>query len=343
MKRPDGSLRFRVIPAETGMPLRLWVARRTPDIDKQDAVRLIHAGAVYINHLRVRLGSVRVAAGERITIYPEALHIEPLDPKNLNFVHREDDFVVIQKDPGVPVSPTRQCAFGCLSEALIQCLQNEGLKRPYVGVLHRLDQGASGLVLFTIRSGLNKSLHQHFVDHRIERDYRLLCWGHPPQAWSCNAALIEQQNANTLIAGVDQLGAEHGAKEARTDFETLRCEELDAPDSSSPRQSQSQSLSLVHARLHSGRKHQIRVHCAHEGHPIVGDLRYGESLLPPHSPRGDSEPAPSPLRLYLHAQRLAFEHPIRKEALEFTAQSPDWADPQCPVDKLQAIAVIQRP
>src|SRR5690606_24799687 len=161
--------RFRVIPQEQGISLRNLLVRRVRELDRESAGKLIRAGGVYVNKLRIRLPQVLVAAGERVTVYLEALEAQPLDPQLLRFVPRDPEFVILDKPAGVPVSAVRETAVGCLSEALVHALEAEGVVRPYVGVVHRLDRGASGLVLFTIRSVANKSLHKQFVEHSIRR------------------------------------------------------------------------------------------------------------------------------------------------------------------------------
>lgn len=191
----DKPKRFRVVPQEQGTTLRNLVVKRVGGLDRERAATLIRAGGVYVNRLRVRLPQVLVAAGERVSVYLEALDAEPLAPERVVFIHRDDDFVILDKPAGVPVSPIRETAVGCLSEALIHTLEAEGISRPYVGVVHRLDRGASGLVLFTIRGVANKSLHKQFRDHEIRRGYRIRARSEsgqaPPAKFSCDAPLIK--------------------------------------------------------------------------------------------------------------------------------------------------------
>lgn len=298
--------RFRVIPAEEGLTLRSLLSRRLVDLSKEQCLWLVHAGAVYVNRLRVRLGTVRMAAGERVTVYLQALQHPRLSPDDLKIIHREESFMVVDKPAGVPVSPTKMSAYGCLSDAVIQFLEREGVTRPYVGVVHRLDQPASGLVMFTTRSALNKSIHQLFVDHRIERSYRALCWGDFPSQ-SCEGAIAELPSGGSEVVHVGHASA----RSAHTEFKRLRGET----------KSQSGELqSLMEAQLSTGRHHQIRVHAAHLGHPIVGDRRYA----------GERSEDSSSLSLHLHAYRLAFKHPISKKDLSFDSELPEWAREQAP-------------
>lgn len=276
-------VRFRVVPRERGTALGALVGDRLPGIGRREGVELVKAGAVYIGHLRVRVPSTRVDEGDRITVYPDALEIEELDPDEaLRFVHRDPSFVVLDKPAGVPVAATKASARGTLSEALRRKLRAEKVERPYVGVVHRLDQGASGLVMFTIRGVANKSVHRDFESHDIARTYRVRVLGDAPDAFECDAALVEKPGSDSMQ--VAQSGQAR-AKPARTVFRRVD-PVLDMP-----------GTSLLEVSLVTGRTHQIRVHAAHSGHPVLGDRRYGDS---------DAD------RLHLHAWRLEFEHPLEE-------------------------------
>lgn len=291
--------RFRVIPAEEGQTLEILLSRRLPNTTRKEAARIIRAGGVYINKLRMRVPKVRVAAGERITAYPNASQIDNLDVAQLDFVHRDESFVVLNKPCGVPVAQTRQSARGTLATALRDQLVEEGLTRPYVGIVHRLDIAASGLVLFTIRDVANKSLHQQFVQHQIDRRYRLLVHGEASERFECDQALRISQGQRVRIAEA----GDTSAKSARTSFTRLA--------------RVSNERSLLEAKLETGRTHQIRAHAAHVGLPIVGDTRYGR--------KENNESC-----MHLHASSLEFTHPITGEVLRVECPLPQWAQADHP-------------
>jgi RluA family pseudouridine synthase len=240
---------------------------------------------------------VRVVEGERITVYPQALEVDALGPEAVKFVHRDPTFVVLDKPPGVPVASTRDRARGTLAEALRRVLEAEGLVRPYVGVVHRLDQGASGLVLYTIRDIANRSLHKQFVHHTIERTYRVLVRGDAPASFECSAPIAERPGGRGVRIAKD---GEPRAKDAHTEFRRLQPADP------------IEGTSLLEVRLTTGRTHQIRVHAAECGYPVYGDRRYGKS---------DDEPD----RLHLHAHKLQFDHPIEGTPIELTSDLPPWA------------------
>ncbi|MFV8751936.1 pseudouridine synthase [Nannocystaceae bacterium ST9] len=309
-------LRFRVIPVEQGLTLRSLLIRRMRDLDRESCAELIRRGGVYVNRLRIRLPQVVVAPGERITVYREALAAEPLDPAKLVFVHRERDFVVVDKPAGVPVAAVRETAVGCLSEALVSQLEREGVKRPYVGVVHRLDRGASGLVLFTIRSVANKSLHQQFREHRMGRRYRLRTFQldaerEVPESITIDTPLVR------LRGGGVQLGTAGGqdAIPAVTHLSHVARLEL----------GEGQIEHLWDARLETGRTHQIRAHVASIGFPIVGDHRYGPGgRLGDEDDEDEQDPHG---RLLLHAWMLDLEHPSSGAPLHFETPLPEWGSP----------------
>lgn len=303
--------RFRVIPHEQGTTLRNYLVKRVRELDRESAVKLIRGGGVYVNKLRVRLPQVLVAAGERVTVYFDSLEAEPFAPERLAFIHRGQDFVVLDKPAGLPVSPIVETAVGCLSEALIHKLEDEGVIRPYVGVVHRLDRGASGLVLFSIRSVANKSLHKQFVEHSMRRSYRIRVrpnaesLGAPPAELRCDAPLLKLREGGVAIAGAGMLGA----KTAVTHFRCLT--EVPPLSGSGPAEY------LLDVELETGRTHQIRAHAAHLGFPVVGDRRYGT----PAAVNQDHEHE----RLCLHAWTLDFAHPLTGAAQHFEAPLPAWA------------------
>ena len=298
------------------MTLRNLLTRRVRDLDRKQAAILIRAGGVYVNRLRVRLPQILVAPGERITVYLEALDAVPVDPQSLNFVHRSPEFVVVDKPAGVPVAPVRETAVGCLSEALIHRLESEGVTRPYVGVVHRLDQGASGLVLFTIRDIANKSLHKQFVEHRIRRRYRVRVQAEPRRTLEgeirCDAPLIKRKSDKGGGVVVGKAG-EAGAMEAHSRFVHVAALEG--------------GQHLFDVEIETGRTHQIRAHAAHLGFPVVGDRRYGgDPVSDAAGAAGDGEDEDEQVEaLCLHAWQLDFEHPVSEESVHLEAGLPDWA------------------
>jgi RluA family pseudouridine synthase len=276
------------------MMLGHLLARRLPGTSLEQGKSLVRAGAVYMGHLRIRVPTARVAAGERISVWTEALAEQELPVDVVNVVWRDEDVVVLDKPAGVAVAATRQSARGTLSEALRRTLEAEGVLRPYVGIVHRLDRGASGLVLFTVRSVANTSVHKQFVEHAIDRRYRVRVHGEVPETYDCDAPLLEMHSGTSKVAP----GNPH-SRDARTHFRRLEPAVAIA------------GTSLVEATLETGRHHQSRVHTAHRGHAVLGDRRYG------------SEDGAE--RLHLHAAHLRLTHPQDGRVIEVAAVLPEWA------------------
>lgn len=298
--------RFRVVPQEDGSTLAHLLGRRLGGVTPEDAVRLVQAGGVYLGSTRVRMPTMRVATGERVTVYLDALQPEPASLPALRFVYRDPDFVILDKPAGVPVAATQERADHTLAEHLRTTLEREGVARPYVGVVHRLDQGATGLVLFTIRTALNQSLHRMFTEHRIDRRYRIRVHGEAPDELRCTASLVELPHGRGVV-----VASSHDPRAVTAETRFVRLE---------PRHPRP-GTALLEATLTTGRTHQIRVHAAHSGFPVLGDRRYG----PPNA-----EDTP----LHLHAWCLDFAHPRTGEAVHVEAPLPAWAlvatDPDAP-------------
>ncbi len=183
-------------------------------------------------------------------------------------VFRDRWLWVIDKPSGMPVQGTRKGepnVFDALAREVA-----------YLGLHHRLDQPASGLVLLTLDQAINPAIASLFRDHRIERRYLAVLDGEleAPARWD---RPIEGQPAATQVTPLD-----HGA-----------------------------GMTLVELELETGRKHQIRIHAALAGHPVIGDRRYGGEEVGRRWPR-----------LALHAEQLTFEHPRSGNRLALCAKVP---------------------
>jgi 23S rRNA-/tRNA-specific pseudouridylate synthase len=186
----------------------------------------------------------------------------------MNIVYQDRWLVVVDKPSGLPTQATAKGQPG-----LVELLKQE--IGPGITLHHRLDQPASGLVVFGAHPRSNKGLSQAFRDHTIRRDYRAVLSG---------------------VATSDTWTWDVGGKSARSGVTAL---------------GQAAGLTAVAVQLHTGRKHQIRVHAAMAGAPVMGDRRYGAEA-------GKAWP-----RLALHAASLALNHPISGERLAFEAPLPD--------------------
>jgi 23S rRNA pseudouridine1911/1915/1917 synthase len=205
-------------------------------------------------------------------------------------VHLDEDLAVIEKPAGLVVhsAPSHR------GETLVDLLEGiaGGGEGPRPGIVHRLDKNTSGLMLIARNDESHRALARMVKAREVGREYTALVEGHlGSRSGTIDAPLGRHRRERTKRA---VRGA--GSREARTHFEVIQTLPGD---------------SLVHARLETGRTHQIRVHFAAIGHPVAGDPEYGSRA------RHGLE------RQFLHSSRLGFEHPRTGEAMEFRSDLPE--------------------
>lgn len=284
-------VRFRVIPNENGMALRALLARRLQRKPKE-ASSLIRAGGVYVNQLRVRIPNVRVATGERITAYPGADQVERIPPKALRLVHREPAFCVVDKPAGVAAEFPRETCYGTVSDALLRMLADEGVNRPYVGIVHPLERRACGLVMFATR-GLTEANHlRTLVEHPIRRTYRMLVRTGPRAPCRVELALVERRDKSLRLPKAGETG-------------TRATIEL-APVGRGPGEGGFGPAAQLEAVLVDAPAERIVLHARAADHPLLGD--------DPDAPV-----------LALWCARMELDHPLTGERLRFDAAPPPWS------------------
>jgi 23S rRNA pseudouridine1911/1915/1917 synthase len=277
-------------------------------------VRLDLAAATAFNLPRraareaVRAGRIDVAGVTRsepgLDVPPEStLTFHPDRPAryrvrtSLVVLHEDGDCIVVDKPAGLLTLPTAEREKDTLLSRVSAYLQHRYRRRPYVGVVHRLDKETSGALVFARSREALRALQELFKRHAIEREYVALVAGGLPQAGEFRADLVRDRGDRRR--GVARSG-EKGLR-ALTRYRTLEL----LP-----------GASLVSVRLETGRTHQIRVHFAAAGHPVLGDAVYGDS------DRRNLAEAEAP-RQMLHARTLGFAHPRTGEAVRSEATLPD--------------------
>ncbi|MBL8675750.1 MAG: RluA family pseudouridine synthase [Rhodospirillales bacterium] len=257
--------------------------------------------------------SRKVKAGEAYDVdVPESAPAIPL-PEAIALVvlHEDDDLIVIDKPAGMVVHPAPGHDSGTLVNALLaHCGASlsgiGGVRRP--GIVHRLDKDTSGVMVAAKNDRAHHALSRQFADHSIERAYGALVHGSPMPP----AGLIETQIGRSPTDRQRMAVLKAGGRHAATRFKVL--ESFAGPRGTA-------IASLVHCELLTGRTHQVRVHLAHLGHPVVGDPVYARG-------RGARTTAlPDVARAFprqaLHARRLAFDHPRTRERLTFDSNFPN--------------------
>ena len=304
--------------ADAGSRLDVALARAVPVFSRNRLKDLILAGAVSINGSAVTEPKFKLKGGEEILLVaPEPVEAEP-EPENipLDILYEDAELIVINKPVGMVVHPAPGSYNGTLVNALLYpCGESlkgiGGVKRP--GIVHRLDKDTSGVMVAAKTERAHNHLAAQFADHGrtgpLHRAYLAWAWGRTQQARGTVEAPLGRDPANRLKQAVRKDGREaitHYMVEARFgddgwDITRIKCE------------------------LETGRTHQIRVHMAHIGHPLVSDLLYATGFATkvnrlPETPKA----AIATLgRQALHAAELGFEHPATGEEMFFEAPLPD--------------------
>jgi 23S rRNA pseudouridine1911/1915/1917 synthase len=287
-------------PALAGERLDRIVALVT-DSSRADAAVLVAAGGAQVDGVVVVIGKQRLHAGQLIDVDETKLPIThlPAADQSVEFtvVYDDEHVIVIDKPAGLVVHPGAGNLDGTLVNGLL-CRYPEiaavgESHRP--GIVHRLDIGTSGLLVVARSQRAYHSLVDALAQRDVGRIYRALVWGHPANPTGVIDAPIGRDHRDPMRMAVVVDG-----KSARTRYEVLATYRHPA------------EASALECRLESGRTHQIRVHLAAIGHPVVGDGSYGGVR------RGIATPRP-----FLHAAQLEFDHPVSGLAMSFTSLLPD--------------------
>ena len=295
------------------------LARLQGDLSRSRLQALIRDGQLAVDGVPVLDPNRKVAGGARIALtVPPAVPAEPAgEAMELVIVYEDEDLIVIDKPPGLVVHPAAGHDSGTLVNALIaHCGESlsgiGGVKRP--GIVHRLDKDTSGLLVVAKNDLAHQALAAQFADHGrtgpLERSYLAILWGVPERRrGTVEAALARSTHNREKIVVV---GGERG-RYAITHYEVAENLPPALP-----------IASLVRCELETGRTHQIRVHMAHIGHPLLGDATYGSGFKTKANRLGEPqrEALTALNRQALHAAILGFEHPRSGEFLRFESDLP---------------------
>jgi 23S rRNA pseudouridine1911/1915/1917 synthase len=256
-------------------------------VPRAEVQRAIAEGRVTVDG-RPRAKSFRLAGTERIEIHlREVGDLEP-DPGPLEILYEDDRLMVVSKPAGVVTHPTESRRTGTLVNRLLALGRPlstlGGVDRP--GIVHRLDAGTSGAMLVAKDDETHRALAELFRRHAVERRYLALVQGRVEHDRFLIDAPLERSRARILVRRAT-------GREASTEIEVR--ERLD-------------DVTLVEARPRTGRTHQIRVHLAAVGHPVLGDRAYGGG--------GDVAKRLGLARPFLHSWRVAFDHPVTGGRIE---------------------------
>ena len=328
---------------DAGQRLDRWLAaklvERHPELSRARVQTLIREGQVRTGPETIRDVSHRVKPGEAyFIIVPEAENTDvAAEPIALDVVYEDSSVIVIDKPPGMVVHPAAGHASGTLVNALLaHCGESlsgvGGVKRP--GIVHRLDKDTSGLLVVAKTDAAHKSLSEQFKSHgadgRLRRVYRALVWGVLDRPAGTIDAPLTRSAANRKKISITRSVA---GRRAVTHYRVA--ETFDGTEKKG-------AVSLLELELETGRTHQIRVHLAHIGHPVLGDQVYGTGFKTQATllTKRAKDALDALGRQALHAAALEFEHPENLEKLAFQSEIPH--DIQRVIEALRAPVAVPK-
>ncbi len=306
-----------VAPAEQGERLDRWLARLAPEFSRSHVQTLIAQGEATIDGRPATTPAKRLLAGQQLVLRlvptPQSQAFRP-EPLPLAIVHEDEALMVIDKPVGLVVHPAAGHWSGTLLNGLLA--HHAGAAAlPRAGIVHRLDKDTSGLMVVAKTLAAQTALVRAIAAREVHREYLALAHGVAPAACTVDAPIGRDPASRVRMAVIA------GGKPARTDVERLGVAATAGP----------RGVSLLRCLLHSGRTHQIRVHLAHRGHPLLADAVYGGG------------PAAGLQRQALHARVLSLLHPHSGRRLRCVAAPP--ADLQAAIAEtgLQAVLPAEAP
>ena len=277
-----------------------FILAQHPDFSRSRIEGLVKAGYVTVNGVVAAKAGQKVAEDDEVVVeIPPPVPAVP-EPEDipLDVVYEDDDIVVVNKPAGLVVHPAPGHYTGTLVNALLHHCPNlagiGGVARP--GIVHRLDQDTSGLIVVAKSQPAMDGLVKAFASHvNVEKTYLAICHGRP----SLDAGRIENLIGRHPVDRKRMAIVERNGKRAVTNWQVVG----------------GGRISLIKCVIETGRTHQIRVHMASLGCPVIGDKVYGKSAL-------DKQLDPVPARQMLHAWRLTLWHPVKNEKMSFEAPLP---------------------
>ena len=287
---------FEAEPDNKGERLDKWLSDQTESLTRNAVQKLIENGAVLIDG-KAAAKNYKLRGGERVTVEmpePEILDVKPQNI-HLDIVYEDDDLLVVNKPKGMVVHPTVGNPDGTLVNALLYHCEGRlssinGVIRP--GIVHRIDKLTSGLLIVAKNDNSHNKLAEQIKAHSFTREYQAInCGRFKDKSGTVNAPIGRSKYDRKKMC-VTELNS----KEAVTHYTVI---------------DEFGQYSLLRFRLETGRTHQIRVHSAYIGHPVLGDEVYGKPF------KGIEGQC-------LHAKKVGFIHPSTNEYMEFDSELPEY-------------------
>lgn len=291
-------MEYTVDAAEHGVRIDKYLGDRVETLSRSHVQKLIEEGEILVNGASVKT-KYKVQNGDRIEIHipePKETVVEAEDIA-LDILYEDEDLLIINKPKGMVVHPSNGHESGTLVNALLHHCGDSlsginGEKRP--GIVHRIDMDTTGILVVCKNDMAHQSLSEQLQVHSINRRYRAIVHGRLYEDGTVNKPIGRHPNDRKKMSVQAKI-----AKDAITHYHVL--ETYDA-------------YTYVECKLETGRTHQIRVHMASIGHPVLGDEVYGPAKCPIKGLQGQT----------LHAMTLGFIHPRTGEYVEFTGELPEY-------------------
>jgi len=298
--------RVRVDEGSEGQRLDNFLLKLLKGVPKTHVYRVIRSGEVRVNKGRAA-ADTRLVLGDEVRLPPVRMADRSAEPpapaREFPVVFEDEHLIAVDKPAGVAVHGGSGVSFG-----VIEQLRQARPAAKFLELVHRLDKETSGLLLLAKKRSALTALQDQFRSRETGKTYAALV----PGAWPANKKVIDVPLHKFLTPEgerrVRTVDTEHD--QARRSITLVKVAKTFT------------DFTLLDVTIKTGRTHQIRVHLAHEGHPIVGDAKYGDFALNKALARGDAVPAHKFPRMFLHARRLRFEHPATGEVIELEAPLP---------------------
>lgn len=332
-----------VTPELAGERLDRVMVALLPEISRSAAQRLIKDGCVLLDGAAAK-ASDKPVAGQRLSVQiatPRPLDLKP-EAIPLDIIYEDEHLLVVNKPPEMVVHPAKGHQAGTLVNALLAHCQLSAHGEDFrPGIVHRLDQHTSGLLLVAKDDQTHTALSRQVEAHEVQRTYHALVWGQPqPPEGRLVTHLGRHPQHRTMMAVLE----DGKGREAITRYRLLEAFAWLWREHPGERERRRQAA-LVECRLETGRTHQIRVHLAHLGCPLIGDPVYGDAVRDQGGPPELAALIAALPGQALHAARLVLKHPLTGEELSLLATPPpgfaavlNWlrqASSQKPGQKLQ--------
>jgi len=288
--------RLQVTTDPADQRLDQFLAHSSIELSRSAAKKIIDLGGVHINGRRVRSCSTSIRRGDSVEVYIDHLPLDPYRLTESDILYQDQYIIVINKPALIDTQPTHARFKGTLFEALRWYLKDpfRPQQQAEIGMVQRLDRGTSGLIVFSIHPRAHKEMTRIFLQHEVRKDYLALVHRFPENNQGEIRSFLARSRRENRVKSVEK-----GGKEAITRFKVV--ENLI-------------NYSLLRVEILTGRSHQIRAHMAEQNCPLIGDERYGGSSLIAGMKIS---------RHLLHAEKLAFHHPVLNKDMDFVAPVPE--------------------